>query len=177
MPLPETPGQSQANLGESLVCSLLLSPGSWGTQGFFVPSKSVSLVLWKFWWLLVGLMWPPPRELMPHPGLLYPKPQVYSLWQATADPYFHRRPSNTVLAQSLWDLWVLMCITFVWALWVSLECMQFILNAVLPLPSCWGFSFALRCEVSIFGGIQHSPVDEKLSTRWQSRRTSAHFLL
>ena len=125
MPLPETPGQSQENLGQSLVCSLLLSPGSWGTQGFFVPSKSVSLVLWKFQWLLVGLMWPPPRELMPHPGLLHPKPQVYSLRQATADPYFHRTPSNTVLAQSLWDLWVLMCITFVWALQVSLECMQF----------------------------------------------------
>ena len=27
------------------------------------------------------------------------------------------------------------------------------------LPSCWGFSFALRCRVSFFGGIQHSPVD------------------
>ena len=27
------------------------------------------------------------------------------------------------------------------------------------LPSCWGFSFALRFGVSFFGGIQHSPVD------------------
>ena len=27
--------------------------------------------------------------------------------QATADPYLHRRHSNTVLAQSLWGLWVL----------------------------------------------------------------------
>ena len=35
-----------------------------------------------------------------------------------------------------------------------------ILNAILPLlPSCWGFSFALACGVSFFGGIQHSPVD------------------
>ena len=35
-----------------------------------------------------------------------------------------------------------------------------ILNAILPLlPSCWGFSFALGCGVSFFGGIQHSPVD------------------
>ena len=33
-------------------------------------------------------------------------------------------------------------------------------NAISPLlPSCWGFSFALGCEVSFFGGIQHSPVD------------------
>ena len=35
-----------------------------------------------------------------------------------------------------------------------------ILNISLPLlPSCWGFSFALECAVSFFGGIQHSPVN------------------
>ena len=34
MPPMETPGHSQANLGQSLVGSLLLSPGSWCTQGF-----------------------------------------------------------------------------------------------------------------------------------------------
>ena len=28
-PLPETPGHSQSSLGQSLVGSLLLSPGSW----------------------------------------------------------------------------------------------------------------------------------------------------
>ena len=33
-PPPETPGHSQASLGQSLVESLLLSPGSWCTQGF-----------------------------------------------------------------------------------------------------------------------------------------------
>ena len=32
-PLPETPGHSQASLGQSLVGSLLLSPGFWCTQG------------------------------------------------------------------------------------------------------------------------------------------------
>ena len=31
-----------------------------------------------------------------------------------------------------------------------------ILNAVLPLLSCWGFSFAFGHGVSFFGGIQHS---------------------
>ena len=36
-----------------------------------------------------------------------------------------------------------------------------ILNAILPLlPSCWGFSFALGCGVSLFGEIQHSAVDD-----------------
>ena len=35
-----------------------------------------------------------------------------------------------------------------------------ILNTILPLlPSCWGFSFALGHRVSVFDGIQHSPVD------------------
>ena len=35
---------------------------------------------------------------MPYPSLLHPEP----LQQATADPYLHRRCSDTVLAQSLW---------------------------------------------------------------------------
>ena len=34
MPLPETPGHSQTSVAQSLVGSLLLSPGSWCTQGF-----------------------------------------------------------------------------------------------------------------------------------------------
>ena len=33
MTLPETPGHSQASQGQSLAWSLLLSPGSWCTQG------------------------------------------------------------------------------------------------------------------------------------------------
>ena len=33
------------------------------------------------------------------------------------------------------------------------------LNMILPLlPSCRGFSFALGCGLSFFGGIQHSPI-------------------
>ena len=52
MPPPETPGPSQANLGQSLVGSLLLSPGSWCTQGFVCAlQESVSPVLCNFWWL------------------------------------------------------------------------------------------------------------------------------
>ena len=48
-PLLETPGHSQANLAHSLVRTLLLSPGSWCTQGFVCAlQESVSAVLWKF---------------------------------------------------------------------------------------------------------------------------------
>ena len=44
----ETPGHSQASLGQSLVGSLLLPPGSWCTQGFVCAlQESVSPVLWK----------------------------------------------------------------------------------------------------------------------------------
>ena len=38
--------------------------------------------------------------------------------------------------------------------------MGLILNAISPLLlSCWDFSLALGCEVSLFGGIQHSLVN------------------
>ena len=43
------------------------------------------------------------------------------------------------------------CLWWVWGL---------ILNVISPLLlSFWGFSFALGCGVSFFGGIQHFPVD------------------
>ena len=82
-------------------CSFLLGPGA--HKVLFVPSKSlfpqycVSSV--------VGLRRPPPRGLMPYPGLLHLEP--LPLQQSTADPYLCRRHSNTVLSQSLWGLWVL----------------------------------------------------------------------
>ena len=43
------------------------------------------------------------------------------------------------------------CFWWVWGL---------ILNVILSLLQfCWGFSFALGCGLSFFGGIQHSPTD------------------
>ena len=56
MPPPETPGYSQASLGQSLVGSLLLSPASWCAQGSACAlPESVSPVLCKFWWLDSGV--------------------------------------------------------------------------------------------------------------------------
>ena len=46
-PPPETPGHSQASLTQSLVGSVLLSPGSCYGQGF-VCARQVTPVLWKF---------------------------------------------------------------------------------------------------------------------------------
>ena len=48
-PPPETPGHLQASLGQSFVGSLLLTPGSWYTQGFVCAlQESVSPVMYKF---------------------------------------------------------------------------------------------------------------------------------
>ena len=42
----ETPGHSRASLGQSLVGSLLLSPGAWCTQGFVCAlQESISPIL------------------------------------------------------------------------------------------------------------------------------------
>ena len=55
-PPPETPGHSQACLGQFLVGSLLLSPGSWYTQGVVCAlQESVSPVLCKFRWFYGGV--------------------------------------------------------------------------------------------------------------------------
>ena len=56
MPPPETPEHSWASLGQSLVRSLLLSPGSLCTQGSVCAlQESVSPDLCKFWWLYGGV--------------------------------------------------------------------------------------------------------------------------
>ena len=50
MPLPETPGHSEASLGQSLLGSVLLSSGSRCAQGFVCAlQESISPVLCKFW--------------------------------------------------------------------------------------------------------------------------------
>ena len=92
-PLPETPGHSWESLDQSLMWSLLLSPGSWCAQGYVCAlQESVSPVLCKFWWLYGGVN----SNLLQkglchtHADLLHPEP----LWQATADLYLHRRHSD-----------------------------------------------------------------------------------
>ena len=55
-PLLETPGHSQASLGQSLVGSLLLYPRFWCTQGSVCAlQESISPVPCKFWWLCGGV--------------------------------------------------------------------------------------------------------------------------
>ena len=96
---------------------------------------------------------------MPYPGLQHPEPML--LRQAMIDPCLCSTHSNTVLAQScgVFGYWCTQGLS------EPSECLwrvrDLILNVILPLLlSFWGFSFALGCGVSFFGGIQHSPDDD-----------------
>ena len=159
MPLLETPGHSQESLAQSLVGSLLLSPGSWCAQGFVCAlQESVSPVLCKFWQLYGGVNGDLLQEGLCHTQVCCtqsPCPCGSPLLTRTSTGDAQTQfclslcgVPGSWCAQSLFEpfksLW------WEWGL---------ILNAILPLlPSCWGFSFVLGCGVSFFGGFQHSPV-------------------
>ena len=103
MPLPETPGHSWTSLGQSLVGSLLLSPGSWCTQGSVCALQgSISPVLCKFWQPMVGLMvtfskrtYAIPKSAAPRA----PAPVAVHCW-----PVSPQRCSNTVMSQLVGSL-------------------------------------------------------------------------
>ena len=161
MPLSETTGHSQASLGQSLVGSLLFSPWSLHAQGFFffpALQESVSPVLCKFWRPYGGVNCDLLREGLCHTQVCCtqsPCPCGRPLMTLTSagDTQKQLRLSlcgvsgsdvqgSFELSQHLWWVWGL------------------ILNMILTLlPSLWGFSFVLRHGISLFGGIQHSPVD------------------
>ena len=92
-------------LGQSLVGSLLLSSGSWCTQGSvctlqsLFPQSCVSSGS-----SMVGLMATSSKRAYATPRSTAPRP--LPLQQSTADPYLLRRHPNTVRSQSLWGLWV-----------------------------------------------------------------------
>ena len=91
-------------------CSFLLGPGAY--KVLLVPSKSLypqSCV--SSGGSMVGLMATSSKRAYAIPRSAAPR--LLPLGQATADPYLLRRHSDTVLAQSLWGLWVLVCTRFV----------------------------------------------------------------
>ena len=94
-PPPETPGHSQASLGQFLVGSLLFFLGPSMHSFVCALPESVSPVLCTFSWLYGGLRWPPPRGLMPCPAFLHPEPPPPQ--QSTADPY----PQETLTHHSV----------------------------------------------------------------------------
>ena len=149
----ETPGHSQASLGQSLVGSLLLSPGSWCAQCFVCAlQESVSPVLCKFWWLYGGVNGDLLQEGLHHTQVC-----------CTQSPYPCGSPllTHTSSGDSLCGVSGSWCTDLfepsehLWWVW------GMILNAILPhLPSCWGFSFAPGCRVfsqSLSSAVQLLP--------------------
>ena len=119
MPLLETPGHSWASLGQSLVGSLLLSPGSWCKQSSVCAlQQSISQSCVSSGSSMVGLMVTSSKRAHAIPKSAVPR--ALPLWQSTADPYLHQRCSNIVLSQSLWGSWVIVPTRYVWAPWESL---------------------------------------------------------
>ena len=99
-PPPETPGHSRASLGQSLVGSLLLSPGSWCTQGSVCAfQESVSPVLCKFWQLYGGLMVTSSKRAYAIPRSAAPR--APALQQSTADPHLLRGHPKTSAEQTI----------------------------------------------------------------------------
>ena len=108
----ETPGHSWASLSQPLVGSLLLSTGSWCTQvSVCALQESVFPVLCKFWRLCGGLMATSSKRA--YAISRSTASRAPPLQQSTTDPYLFRRQPNTVLSQSLWGLWFLVCTRYV----------------------------------------------------------------
>ena len=118
----------------------LMDPGA--HKVLFVPCKSLFLVLCKFWWLYGGVNGDCLQEGLYHTGLLHP--ESLPLRQSTADPNLHRRHSNTVLSQSLWDLWVLVHTRYVWALWTSLPDLEIGSKCDFTIPTILLYPFECR---------------------------------
>ena len=90
-PQLENSGHSWASLGQSFVGSLLLSPGSWCTQGFVCAlQESVSPVLCKCWQLYGGVNGDLLQEGLCYTLVCCTQSPSEPLQQAT-DPYLRRR--------------------------------------------------------------------------------------
>ena len=73
MPPLETPGHSQASLGQSLMGSLLLSLRSWCAQVLFMPFRSVSQSCVSSGGSVVGLMVTSSKRAYAIPGSAAPR--------------------------------------------------------------------------------------------------------
>ena len=138
-----------ASLGQSLVGSLLLSPGSWCAQGFVCAlQESASLVLCKFWWFYGGVNGDLLQEGLCHT-------QVY----CTQSPSPCSSPLIT--CTSTGDTQTQFCLSLCgvsgsWCAQGIFEPSEHLWQewgltlTVKPplLPSCWGFSFVLGRRVS-----------------------------
>ena len=139
------PGHSQASLGQSLVECLLLFPGSWCRQSFvYALQESVSPVLCKFWQLYGGINGDLLQEGLCHTHVCCsqspcPCGRQLLTHTSTGDIQTLKGRSDLVSVGSPCVHKVLFEPSeHLWWEW------DLTLNVILPLLSCWGFSFVLE---------------------------------
>ena len=181
-PPPETSGHSRASLGQSLVGSLLLSPGSWCAQGFVCAlPESVSPVLCKFWQLCVGVNGDLLQEGSCHTQVCCTQSPC-PLWQATAASYLHRRQTlkgrsdsvsmgspgvHKVLFEPSEHLW------WVWGLILNvIFAPPTILLGASPLPLDMGCLFLVGSNILLLMVVQQRVLILEFSQKKMSTRPS-----
>ena len=148
LPTHASIGDSWESLGQSLVGSLLLSPGSWCTQGSVCAlQESASPVLCKFWQLYGGVNGDLLQEGLCRTQVCRaesPCPCGRPLLTSTSagDTQTQLCLSLCGVSGSWWAQGLFEPSENLWQVW------GLILKAISPLlPYCWGFS-ALGCRVS-----------------------------
>ena len=122
---------------------------------------------------------------MPHgmpPRSAAALPPVPAAGHCRAVPLQETDTQRQVWLSLLWGPCVLVCTRFCLCPWRISGGYRIDLDVISPLLiSCKGFSFALGCSVSFFGGMQHSAVNGCSSANckfWNSHRKRwAHVLL
>ena len=159
---------SKASLGQSLVESLLLSPGSWWAQGFVCAlQESVSPVLCKFWGLYGGLMVTSSKRAFAIPQVCCT--QSPCPWSSPLLTHTSSGDTQMQFWLTLYGVSGFWCAQgmfepseHLWRVW------GLILNMISPLlPSWWGVSFAFGCGVSpqsLCGTVQ--PLLQHLPSCW-----------
>ena len=139
-------------------CSFLLGPGVY--KVLFVSSKSLFLQSCvSSGGFMVGLMATSSKR-------------VYAIPRSTEPRAPAPASSPLLMCTSTGDTQTQFCLSLCWVSgsWCAQDLFEpsellwqvrgLFLNVIWPLiPSSWGFSFALGCGVSLFGGIQHPPVN------------------
>ena len=109
-PTHASAGDSRTPAGKSKTVSCGVTAFSWVPvhKVLFTLQQSISQSCVSSGSSMVGLMVTSSKRTY-----AIPTPRPLSLQQSTADPYLHRRCSNTVLSQSLWGPWDLVHTTSV----------------------------------------------------------------
>ena len=148
IPLLETPGHSRASLGQSLLGSPLLSPGSWCTRFCLCPPRAYFPVLCKFWQLFDRVNGNLLQEGLCHTQVCCtespcPSGSPLLTHSSTGDAPTHFCLSLCVVPGSWCAQDLFEPSEHIWQEW------SLILNVNSPLlPSCWGFSFSFGCGIS-----------------------------